>query len=375
VCAVVLDERDLLRIGGLLVALPVLSALLCALSLLRLDVTRSVGPQPLAVGDAAHVELRLRAVSRTPVDGLLINDAVPAACGTATTCVVGGLGKGDTATVQYPLALELRGPHMLGPLHVSLADPLGLVELVRTVGDRTPVLVRPRVEPLDCESSSGSSSSEDRAARRGTGQLSRAQTLRDAQLRAYASGDDIRTIHWRSTARRGELIVRTTEQGHTTGTVVLLDVRRTSHSGASGQSSLERAVSLTASLSVHLHRIGIPVRVLTTEGIEVASGEAGLDQLALLTPTDRADLGAVFGLVGADQLIAVFGTLDTAAAAALLEGHAGSASAVHLRPSSGAAILRTAGWNTVDGSVADAGSPLMPSELWSALQRNRTAGR
>jgi len=356
-CAVVLDERDLLRIGALLIALPVLSALLCGLSLLRLQVTRTVRPQPLAVGDAAEVELQLRASSRTSVAGLLLSDSVPARCGTATHHTIGGLKAGGAASVRYPLTPRLRGRHQLGPLQVRLADPLGLVELVRTVGESTSVLIGPRVASL-----AGGSAAVAAGAEHGAPQHALAPTVRDAQLRVYTPGDDTRSIHWASTARRDELMVRTAEHGQGAGTVVLLDNRRSAHAGAGEQSSLERAVSLTASMAEHLRRIGTPVRVLTSDGDQLSAGPALLDQLALLTLTDRLDLGGVVRLAGGGGLIAVFGLLDERTAAALLDGRGRTACAVHLLPSPGVPALHAAGWNVVQAVGA---TP--PGQLWSAL--------
>lgn len=356
ICAVALDERDLLRIGALLVALPLLCAALCRASLLRVQVTRSVTPQPLSVGDQAQVELRLRAGSRTPTAGLLISDGVPGDCGGPTTHQLDKLAAGGTATLHYPLAPRQRGRHQLGPLRVAVADPFGLVELVRTVGVCTPVLVRPRVHRLDASPEPAAAGDESNTMHRGL-----SQAVRDAQLRSYVSGDDMRTIHWPSTARRGELMVRTAEQGRAKTIVVLLDTRRQEHAGSGAQSSFERAISLTASLAAHLQRLGIPVRVLTTTGTQLSPAGAGLDELALLEPAAHADLGAVMRLVGTDGVIAVFGSLDTAAAAALLQGRAGSAHLIQLLPGNGAAELRNAGWTVTE---ADRATPL--SELWAS---------
>lgn len=374
-CSVVLDERDLLRVGALLVALPVLTAVLCALSLPRLTIARSSGTRPPSVGDAVQVELQMQARSRTPNAGLLVHDEVPPDCGAATSYIIGGLRVAERATVVYPLTPRVRGEHMLGPLRVSLADPLGLVELVRTVGDRSPMLVRPRVEAFDGPDNRGVAGTNDRASNDSSAPRATGQMIHDAQLREYASGDDIRTIHWRSSARRGELIVRTAERGNTTGTVLVLDTRRSAHAGAGPRSSFEQAVSLTASIAAHLTRLGTQVRVLTTNGVEIANGEAGLDQLALLTTDARTDLGAVSGLVGTEELLAVFGTVDISAAVNLLEGQSRPARMVHLLPSSGSAVLRAAGWRVAAPETGVTGALPSMRQLWSTLQRGGVGSR
>src|SRR5205823_12945703 len=65
----------------------------------------------------------------------------------------------------------------------------------------------------------------------------------DSATREYRLGDDLRRIHWRSTARRGELMVRREEQPWQSRAVVLLDSRESAHHGDGPLSSLEWAVS------------------------------------------------------------------------------------------------------------------------------------
>ncbi|MEO9222760.1 MAG: DUF58 domain-containing protein [Mycobacteriaceae bacterium] len=346
VCALVLDERDLLRIATLLVALPVVSALVCRLALLRLQITRTLRPLPLAVGAPTMVELQVQARSRTPVTGLGLRDQLPDSCGASPRYTVGRLRAHTVTSLRYPLTPRLRGPHRLGPLQVGIADALGLVELTRTVGEATSVLVRPRVDAL-----SGGPPAAD-GAEHGAPQGTTASTVRDAQLRAYTPGDDTRSIHWPSTARRDELMVRTLERGHGAAAVVLLDIRRCAHDDPGEESSLETAVSLTASIAAHLRRTGTTVRVLTGDGVQLGPADAELDELALLTPSDREDLGGLARLTGRDVFIAVFGELDVQAAATLLDaaGTAARACVVHTLPSSGVGALAAARWTVIDGS-------------------------
>ena len=366
VCALVLDERDLLQIGALLVALPVVSGLVCRLSLLRLQITRTVEPQPLAVGAPATVELQVRARSRTPVTGLVLQDQLPHSCGSNQRYAVGRLSARTVTSLRYPLTPRLRGTHRLGPLQVYLADPLGLVELIRAVGEPTSVLVRPRVDAL----SGGSPVAA--GAEHGAPEGTSASTVRDAQLRVYTPGDDTRSIHWPSTARRGELMVRTAERGQGAAAVVLLDTRRCAHDAPGEESSLERAVSLTASIAVHLRRTGTAVRVLTTDGVQLGPAETGLDELAVLTSSDREDLGGVARLAGRDAFVAVFGELDIHAAATLLDagGPAARACVVHTLPSSGVATLAAAGWTVIDG-----GDHAALAQLGAALGHHAAGSR
>ena len=85
-------------------------------------------------------------------------------------------------------------------------------------------------------------------------QASRRDSFRG--LREYVAGDDLRLVHWRSSARTGELVVRQDEQPRPQATAVVLDLRRTAHAGL----SLERAVSVAASVVLAGRRAGQEVR-------------------------------------------------------------------------------------------------------------------
>ena len=103
----------------------------------------------------------------------------------------------------------------------------------------------------------------------------------DAVVRPYRHGDDLRKVHWRSTARRDELMVRVEERPWRGGTTVLLDHRLVAHRGSGPGASLEWAVSLAASICLHLHRYGHQVRLV---------GEPVLDRQAC--ERDRAQTAA-----------------------------------------------------------------------------------
>jgi uncharacterized protein (DUF58 family) len=147
----------------------------------------------------------------------------------------------------------------------------------------------------------------------------------DAVVRQYRHGDDLRKVHWRSTARQDELMVRVEERPWRGGTTVLLDHRSAAHRGSGPASSLEWAVSFTASVCLHLHRFGQQVRLSVEDGQVLAggAGDAGhsdsvvLEALAALQPSPGRDL-----VLGRDPgigqaVIAVLGAATAASAAEL----------------------------------------------------------
>ena len=85
----------------------------------------------------------------------------------------------------------------------------------------------------------------------------------DVTVREYRRGDDLRRVHWRSSARIGELMVRREEQPWQSRATLFLDNRLRAHRGQGIASSLEAAVSAAASIAVHLGQRGFTVRLVT----------------------------------------------------------------------------------------------------------------
>ncbi|WP_372430360.1 DUF58 domain-containing protein [Janibacter melonis] len=84
-------------------------------------------------------------------------------------------------------------------------------------------------------------------------------------MREYRSGDELRRIHWPSTARTGQMMVRQDEQPGRRRALVLLDNRASSHAGTGGGGSLEWSVSATASVATHLVAHGLETYLATAD--------------------------------------------------------------------------------------------------------------
>ena len=129
---------------------------------------------------------------------------------------------GGRREVSYRVRSDLRGRYPLGPLQLRLTDPFGMCELTRSFSTYDTLTVVPRVEPLPPVRLSGEAQGY------GDGpQRSLALAGEDDVIpRGYRHGDDLRRVHWRSTARYGELMVRREEQPQRARCTVLLDTRR-----------------------------------------------------------------------------------------------------------------------------------------------------
>jgi uncharacterized protein (DUF58 family) len=157
-----------------------------------------------------------------------------------------------TLEVDYTVRSQVRGRFRIGPLAVRLTDPFGLVELTRAFTASEPLVVTPQVVPLPDVRLGGEWSGAGQSVSRSVATAGE----EDAATREYRLGDDLRRIHWRSTARRGELMVRREEQPWQSRGVVFLDTRASAHFGDGPLSSLEWAVSAAASVSLHLSHNG-----------------------------------------------------------------------------------------------------------------------
>src|SRR4051812_31468165 len=319
VSAVILGEKDLLRVAVLLAALPLLAAAYVGRSRYKLACTRSLDPGRTPVGTSARVILRLQNLSRLPTGTLMLEDRLPYALGSRPRVVLERLGAHQASSVAYTVRADVRGRYAIGPLVIRLTDPFGLCELTRSFPSVDKLTVIPQVVALPTVRLAGEYA--------GTGD-SRARSVAvhgedDAATREYRRGDDLRRVHWRSTARTGELMVRREEQPWETRATVVLDTRAQAHHGEGPTASFEWAVSAAASIAVHLRHAGYKLRLVTGEGADVEATDSSgdsivLDHLADVRPTPHGNISVLVDAVrkrsDGGLVIALFGSLTTAEA-------------------------------------------------------------
>jgi uncharacterized protein (DUF58 family) len=255
---------------------------------------RWLAPARVGAGAAAQARLRFTNVGvRLTTVAAVATDAVGAG---SARCLVPALAPGDMAETAYDLPTARRGAITVGPLAIIVGDPLGLSEQRVQVAGTARLMVHPRIHPV--LALPGSSTRE---ARHGATRPARAPRGDDFfALREYEVGDDLRRVHWRSTARSGELMLRQDELRFGEVATVLLDTRVRAHRGDSFERSLEVAASVAAALVEDGRRL----RFVTTGGFDVeidgartgaisGRGEglwaAVLEHLALVAPDSGAD--------------------------------------------------------------------------------------
>ncbi|MER8070783.1 DUF58 domain-containing protein [Streptomyces sp. NPDC094034] len=377
VCAYVLGQSDLLRVGLLLAVLPLLCVGVLYRTHYRVAGSRRLSPSRVPAGSEARVQLRMDNVTRMPTGLLMLQDHVPYVLGPRPRFVLDRVEPGGRREVSYRVRSDLRGRYPLGPLQLRLSDPFGMCELTRSFSAYDTLTVVPRTEPLPPVRLGGEASGRGEGRQRS---LSLAGED-DVIPRGYRHGDDLRRVHWRSTARYGELMVRREEQPQRARCTVLLDTRRSAYQGAGPDSAFEWAVSGAASTLVHLLERGFAVRLLTDTGSSIpgegADGFAGatqesadsaglmMDTLAVVEHSDSADLSPAYAVLrGGTEglLVAFFGELDEEQTAVAARMRQRSAVAV-------AFVLDSAGWTQGDGPAGSVEDRLrqLREAGWTAL--------
>ncbi|HEX7805237.1 MAG TPA: DUF58 domain-containing protein, partial [Cellulomonas sp.] len=152
-------------------------------------------------------------------------------------------------TITYPVLAARRGRWTLGPLVVTRVDPFGVAKATTSLGAGSHIAVWPTVTELQVPPGV-LVGDPDRVALG-----ARTPSTDDASLRDYRFGDDLRRVHWATSARRGELMVRSDERAGMRPVSVLLDL-------PTRPGSLEWSISLAASMTLAMLDAGHPVRLL-----------------------------------------------------------------------------------------------------------------
>jgi uncharacterized protein (DUF58 family) len=379
ICGLLLGEVDLVRAGVLAVAIPLISALVVLRSRVRIANRRSAEPARAAAGEPVSVHLTItnRSVLRT--SALMLEDQLPNQLSGRARFVLDNLAGREARTVSYRMPGLARGRYRAGPLRIRLTDPFHMIDVTRSFTATTDFVVAPIIDPLPATEPPRSYDIGDNAGSHSVG----VHGADDASTREYRTGDDLRKIHWRSSARTGALMVRQEERPWQGQSTLLLDLRASAHMSAltpdapdgpidaRQRSSLEWAISAAASIGNHLimsgRELGLLGELTDPERLRLGTTERLADYLAGVRPVVRPDLTPIAGLLRSaardSALIAVLGRLDPASLRILADAHPrGSAVPAF------ALLLDTATWR--DGRI----DPQSATEAEASARALRGAG-
>jgi uncharacterized protein (DUF58 family) len=241
---------------------PLLSIAFVRWSRHRIGFTRAFGPRRIFAGSTVRIEITARNLGKLPAPPLSLEDNASSAIGGPIRFSMPSLGPEGRDSVAVERRIAQRGRHTLGPLRARLVDPFGLAEVGHDVAPATSLVVYPRIDSL------GEIAPPEE---RGGGGRSLVQHLSVSgddfyAVRDWQEGDDLRKIHWRSSARRGSLMIRQDEITPFPRATLLIDNRAIVHRDAGPSSSLEWSVSGAASIVWELAKQGYALRLATADG-------------------------------------------------------------------------------------------------------------
>jgi uncharacterized protein (DUF58 family) len=386
--SLLLGQRDVMHVAVICAVMPLLSMLLVVKSQGSMALTRTVRPNRVQIGQQANVRVRVRNESGLPSGTMLLQENMDPSLGGPRRIAVQRISPQGRRDVDYVVTARSRGVHSVGPMSVTTVDPFGLASLTRTLTECEHLIAIPTVETLASRRFGGlqSGSGDQRSGALSTGGED------DVVPRLYRTGDELRRIHWRASARAGELMVRHEEQPWKLSATLIVDLRVNAHNTVadglptSENSSLEWTVSAAASVSDHLIQRGFSVTLTDTRGVRIGTAADAharhdlLTTLATLHPTaphrvtfspDTQDEG------GNAIIVAVIGPMeseDAEAIAAMRRNRSGVA--IIVEPSTWGAtgtaqisrahelrtLLTSRGWAT---AIAQGGSTV--AAVWNLI--------
>lgn len=304
----VFGDPELLLVGGFLLLATAGAALYVRYHRPRVAISRRLGSAAVHNGETTTVTLRLENRLGRPVRNLRVQDEVEL-LGVANF-EIASLADGERVAASYRVTCRPRGVYRVGPARGFATDPLGLAELPTPSTSVDRIVVYPSVEQL---SGFPIVRGKDPAVDASRPEHSQRGGEDFYTLREYHRGDDLRRVHWPSSAKTDELMIRQLETPWQSRALVLLDVRDTAYESAE---AFETAVSGAASVITHLVRSGFDADLWAGEAntIDASRYTTAMERLAMVATDPAIDIGAVATRVrqrgGGGALVLVTGVAD-----------------------------------------------------------------
>jgi uncharacterized protein (DUF58 family) len=219
-----------------------------------IEAQRFSADEALEIGESLEVKVAARNTGRLAIPWLLLEDSLSREALTESPhhikaegarLAVARLEPGESKVFTYRVQFLMRGYYQLGPLLVETGDVFGLHRRFRVMTEPSFAQVPPKIVALE---------GYNLSSRRPIGEIRLAHRLfedptRVAGVRPYQKGDPLNRIHWRATARTGELQSRAYESSCVAGATFVLDFHTRSFVGSTGAGSAELAAVTVASLA------------------------------------------------------------------------------------------------------------------------------
>jgi uncharacterized protein (DUF58 family) len=291
------------------------------------------------VGDKIRVTYTLRNTSRIPKPWLEVHNPTTLPGGLPGRAIPLGPRAERSWLVRVPLVR--RGHFRIEPLQIRTGDPFGFFEASASVGQGVAVVVYPRIEAIPLWRLPAAYLEGTNAAPERTLQTTPLATT----VRPWAPGDSFNRIHWRATARHGEIQVKEFELEQTADAWIILDLERAIQAGRGDESTVEAAVRVAASVADKAIRdnraVGMTVNAHRTTVLPADRGSR--QHLKIMQLLAAVDGDGTASLV--ETIVAIAGRLRRGMTAIVISP---STDATWIRP---IASLRTRGIATVVVSI------------------------
>lgn len=273
-CALLLLAALILESGLLAYAMYVLLGLLVLTRIMarswidNLSASRIFNHAVLDAGQTVAVNVTVKNNGIWPVPWVILEDLLPAKElieNRARLSVkkkrmkIAMIGTKGSTLLSYQIEFKMRGYYQLGPLVMETGDLFGLHRRYRVGTQPDFVLVYPKVVPLE---------GYDLASRRPIGEVLLTHRLfedptRIAGVRSYQAGDPLNRVHWRATARTGQLHCKIYEPSTIVGSTILLDFHESGYEPSREPYRSELAITAAASLAHAVYEMGQQVGLIT----------------------------------------------------------------------------------------------------------------
>ncbi|MCW5312797.1 DUF58 domain-containing protein [Nostoc sp. KVJ3] len=274
----------LYAISGISFALLVVAAILPPRSLTGLSITRRP-MQPVSAGDDLTVELEIRNQTQQPVSLLQVEDILPFVLGKPAQKAIETITRQGSYRWVYYHPTQRRGVYRWHTVELGSGAPLGLFWCRRQYDCAATAIVYPTVLPLaTCPLVDEMGQEESKRGDPRGRPLQTATTGLVRSLRPYRLGDPTRLIHWRTSARYGELRVRELEMV-TGGQEIVIALDSASNWE---EENFEQAVIAAASLYFYAHQQQLQVQLWTASTDLIKGERFVLETLAATTALEDA---------------------------------------------------------------------------------------
>jgi uncharacterized protein (DUF58 family) len=218
------------------------------------------------LGESIPVRLRLHNSALLPVPWLRVHEHLPLDLHSPSFLRrVTSLRPRESIDITYELDCRRRGYYRIGPLELTGGDLFGFAEARTQKGAADHLTVYPEILPLTdlglpSRSPFGTIKSRQRIFE---------DPARSTGVRDYHSGDSLRHIHWKASARQEGLLVKKYEPAISLHTAIFLNLNRDEYGRQQWFDAPEWAIVVAASIASHLAERRQAVG-LTTNGRELA---------------------------------------------------------------------------------------------------------